>query len=81
MFFQGVMVAAQLVQEVVGAGQIGDVFRPEESGKAYLPELVAAFDFALGLRGWGNAQGDIVERQDGGQLGVNSGRWEKKKLW
>jgi len=47
MFFQGVMVAAQLVQEVVGGGQVCDFFRPEQSGRAFLPELVAALDFSL----------------------------------
>ena len=69
-FFHGVVVASQQVQQGVGIGQGGDAVGCQEGGEAFLPELVAALDFSLGLRGWGKAQGDSVEAEAVGQLRV-----------
>ena len=67
--FLGVVVGAQFFDPEVGLGQRGDVLRGEECGEPFLPEVVGAFDFALGLRGGCVAQGDFVEAQGGAELG------------
>ena len=71
--FLGVVVEAQLVDPEVGLGQRGDVFGGEECGEALLPEVVGALDFALGLRGGREAQGDFIETQRGAELGEGVG--------
>ena len=73
MFFLGVVVGAELVDPEVGLGQGGDVFCGEECGEPPLPEVMGAFDFALGLRGGSVAQGDFVEAQGGAELGEGIG--------
>jgi hypothetical protein len=39
----------ELVQEAVGSFQVQDVISGQERGQAFLPVVVAAFDFAFGL--------------------------------
>ena len=73
MLFLGVVVVAQLINPEVGLGQRGDVFGGEKCGEAFLPEVVSALDFALGLRGGRVAQGDFVEAQGGPELGEGIG--------
>jgi hypothetical protein len=58
---------------MVGAFQLKDVVGGQEGWEAFLPVVVAAFDFAFGLRGGGVAQGDAVEVQRGPELGVGVG--------
>lgn len=69
MFFAGVMVMAQLIQEPVGLRQSGNLLCAEKGRKAFLPEVVGAFDLALGLRSGGKAQGDFIETQGCAKLG------------
>jgi hypothetical protein len=40
----------ELVQEAVGSFQVQDVISGQERGQAFLPVIVAAFDFAFGVR-------------------------------
>ena len=62
-------VGKQLVEQVVGAAEFEDLVGGQEWGQAFLPVVVAAFDFAFGLGGGGVAQGDAVEVEGGAQLG------------
>jgi hypothetical protein len=59
----------ELVEERIGGGVLGDVFCGEEGDEAFLPVVVAAFDFAFGLRGWGVAEFDAVEVKGRAELG------------
>jgi hypothetical protein len=69
MFFVFVAVDAQGVDQCVGRGEGGDVLGGEDRRQTLLPEVVEAFDFALGLRRGGVAQGDFVKAQRGTELG------------
>ena len=62
-------VGEELVEQRVGAGQFADLVGGQEGREAFLPVVVAAFDFAFGLRGGGVAQGHAVEVQGRTQLG------------
>ena len=57
----------------VGVCEVGDVFAGEEGGEAVLPELVFAFDLALGLRRGGVAERDAVEVEGRAELGERFG--------
>ena len=46
---------------MVGPDQFNDVVGGQERHETFLPVVVAAFDFAFGLRGWGVAEFDPVE--------------------
>jgi hypothetical protein len=39
----------ELVEEVVGGGEVVDLIGGQERGQAFLPVVMAAFDFALGV--------------------------------
>ena len=73
MFFLGVAVDAQGVEQGIGRGEGGDALGGEDRGQALLPEVVEAFDFAFGLRRGGVAQRDFVEAQRGAELGEGVG--------
>ena len=60
-FFLGVVVEAELLDEVVGFRESGDVFCGEKGGETFLPEVVRALDFSFGLGSGGEAQGDFVK--------------------
>jgi len=62
-------VEEELVEEAVGRLQIQEVISGQERGKAFLPVVVAAFDFAFGLGSGGVTQGDAIEMQGGSELG------------
>ena len=47
--FMGVGMRHQLIQELVGATEFKEVIGGQEGGQTFLPVVVAAFDFALGL--------------------------------
>jgi len=79
MFFESVVMAAQRVQIRVGRLQIGDLLGFEKGRETFLPELMAPFDFAFGLRGGSKAQGDIVEGQGRAQLRVSLGILSKEE--
>ena len=64
-----VAMPAQVLDMGVGLIDVGDLFTGEVSGQALLPEEVTAFDFALGLWGWGVAEADAIEVQGLAQLG------------
>ena len=65
----GVAVEAEVGEQGVGAVEVGDGFCGEEGGEAVLPVLMAAFDFAFGLRGGGVAEADVIEAQGLAELG------------
>ena len=62
-------VGEELVEQGVGRGQFEDLVGGQQGREAFLPVVVAAFDFAFGLRGGGVAQGHAVEVERGTQLG------------
>lgn len=62
-------VRQQLVQELIGTLQFCDAVCGEQGWEAFLPVIVAAFDFTFGLGSWGIAEGDAVEVQSVAQLG------------
>ena len=61
MDFVLVGVGQELVEQVVGPVEFEDLVGGQERGQAFLPVVMAAFDFAFGLGGGGVAQGDAVE--------------------
>ena len=66
-------VGQELVEQVVGPFQLNDVVGGQEGREAFLPVVVAAFDFAFSLRGGGVAHGHAVEVERGPELGVGVG--------
>ena len=58
--FMLVGVGDELVEQLVGAGEVADVIGGQEWDEAFLPVIVAAFDFAFGLRGGGVEPFDAV---------------------
>ena len=73
MDFMLVGVGQELVEQLVGSGEFGDVVGGEERDEAFLPVVVAAFDFAFGLWSWSVAELDAVEVQGGAELGEGVG--------
>lgn len=69
-----VAMVAQEGEVGVGLGEIGDVFAGEEGGETVLPEVMFAFDLALGLGRGGVAEGDAVEVEGLAELG--EGVWD-----
>ena len=63
----------KLVEQVVGPFQFEDAVSGQQGREAFLPVVVAAFDFAFGLRGGGVTQGDAVEVERGSELGEGVG--------
>src|SRR5512135_87185 len=63
----------ELVEEVVGPGQFDDRVRRQERDEAFLPVVVAAFDFTFGLRCWGVEEVDAVEVESLTELGEGVG--------
>jgi len=74
-FFVLIAMLAKLQDQGIGRGDGGDGFGGKERGQALLPVVVETFDFALGLRGWSVAQGDLIEAQGGTELG--EGLWAR----
>lgn len=73
MDFAGVVMRPQGVDVPVGDGDFGDLFTGEVRWQPALPELVFAFDFALGLGRGGVAQADVVELERPAQLREGGG--------
>ena len=63
----------ELVQEVVGPDQFDDLVSRQERDEAFLPVVVAAFDFTFGLRRWGVEEVDAVEVESLTELGEGVG--------
>jgi hypothetical protein len=59
----------ELVEQVVGPGQFDDLFGCQEGDEPLLPVIVAAFDFAFGLRRGCVEQMDAVEVERLAELG------------
>ncbi len=57
----------------IGLVEVGDVFTREVSWQPLLPEEMGALDFAFGLRGWSEAEGDALEVKGAAQL--SEGLW------
>jgi hypothetical protein len=66
-------VGGERVEQLVGVGEFNDAFCGEEGDEAFLPVVVAAFDFAVGLRGWGVAELDAVAAECRAELGEGIG--------
>jgi len=71
--FMLVGVRDQLVEEAVGAAELAAVIGGQEWDEAFLPVVVAAFDFAFGLRGGGVAEVNAVETEGLAELGEGVG--------
>jgi len=71
--FMLVDVGQELIEEAVGPFEFQDIICGQEGRQAFLPEVVAAFDFAFGLRGGSIAQGHAIEVEGGAQLGQGVG--------
>ena len=69
MDFMLVGVGQELVEQLVGPGEFANAVGSEERNEAFLPVVVAAFDFAFGLWGGGVAELDAVEVQGRAKLG------------
>ena len=79
MFFVGVTMEAQLVEQGIGGIEGGDVFGGKKGGQTPLPVAMGALDFAFGLRRGRVAQGDAVKMQGGPELGKSLGRAGEEK--
>lgn len=79
MAFVGVAVEAEFGEQDVEGFEGGDGFRGAEGGEAVLPVLMAAFDFALGLRGRCVTEGDAVKVERGAELGERLGNRREKE--
>lgn len=66
-------VGSELFEQMVGRFQIINVIGCEERRQAFLPIIVAAFDFALGLRCGSITEGHAIKVQGGAQLGERIG--------
>ena len=66
-------VGQELVEQAVGRDEFTDAVGGEERGEAFLPVVVAAFDFTFGLGCWGGAEGDAVAVEGGAELGEGVG--------
>ena len=73
MDFVGVGVGQEQVEQVVGTFQFDDFIGSQKGREAFLPVVVAAFDFAFGLRGGGEARDHAVKVEGGSELG--EGLW------
>ena len=71
--FMLVGVGQELVQQVVVACEFSDLVGRQVGWEAFLPVVVATFDFALGLRGGSVAQRHAVEVEGGPELGEGVG--------
>ena len=65
----GIAMEAQGVDVRVGLLEVGNALAGEIGGQALLPELVFAFDFALGLRRWSVTETNVVEGESRAELG------------
>jgi hypothetical protein len=59
----------ELVEELVGPGEFDDALGGQQGDEAFLPVVVAAFDFAFGLGRWGVEEFDPVEVEGRAKLG------------
>ncbi len=66
-------VGDELVEQLVGARDFDDVVGGQERDEPFLPVVVAAFDCAFGLWGWGEADFDAVEVPRRAELGEGVG--------
>jgi hypothetical protein len=62
-------VGDELVEQWVGPDQFDDLVGGQERNQAFLPVVVAAFDFAFGLWGGGVEEFDAVEMEGRAELG------------
>ena len=73
MDFVQVDVGEDLVEQAVGSFEFADVIGSQEWGQAFLPIVVAAFDFDFGLGCGRVAEGDAVEVERCAELGEGVG--------
>jgi len=66
-------VGEELVQELVGTSEIADLIGGEDGREAFLPGVMAAFDFAFGLGSWGIEQFNAIEVEGLAELGEGVG--------
>ena len=66
-------VREELVEQTVGTFEFDDVIGSEKWWEAFLPVVMAAFDFAFGLRGWRIAELDAVKVEGLAELGEGIG--------
>jgi hypothetical protein len=69
MEFMLVGMREELIQEAVSSIEFADAIGGQQGWKAFLPVIVAAFDFTFGLGSGCKTEGDAVEVQGGAKLG------------
>ncbi len=69
----------ELVEQPVGPFEFEDLGRGQEWRQTFLPEVVAAFDFAFGLWSWGVTKRHAVEVKRGPELGEGFGKAGEEK--
>jgi hypothetical protein len=78
MGFVDVTMESQSVDVRIGGFDLSDLFAGEIGREPALPELVLPLDFALGLRGWGIKEADVVELERPAELGQRVGILREK---
>jgi hypothetical protein len=48
-----IAVGKEVIEQTIGPLDLADAIGGEQGWEAFLPAVLAAFDFAFGLRGWG----------------------------
>ena len=66
-------VGGERVEKLVGSGEFNDAFCGEQGDEAFLPVVVAAFDFAFGLGRWGVEELNAVKVEGLAELGEGVG--------
>jgi len=79
MDFMLIDVGQELVEQVISALKLQDIVSRQERRQPLLPEVMAAFDFTLGLWGGRVTQGHTVEVECLTQLGESFGEVRKKQ--
>jgi len=69
MDFVLVGVGDELIEELIGSGELDDAVGGEQGDETFLPVVVAAFDFAFGLGRGGVEEFDAVEVEGRAELG------------
>ena len=76
--FVSVAMEPQSIDVRVGGFHIGNLLAGEIGRESTLPELVLAFDFPFGLRGWSIKETNVVEFESGAELGQRVGILREK---
>ncbi len=77
--FMGVGVVKELFEQGIGWFELDKIFSGENGRQTILEVMMAAFNFAFGLWGWGKSQGHAIEVECRPQLSKGFGGMGKKE--